>query len=365
MTNNGWKLVLVLCCFALSGAVSAQTINKIPGVTIDDSTGAPVPYAKIYNKTLQKGTISNVDGYFELPYGGAGDSVTVSHLGYQTFRTVIRLNSGPLELRLNQSPRLLEGIVITATDNSYLYDLLNACRKNASQTKQYGKAYYELATFREAEQVELVEGYYNVRTKGYNIEDLQIKTGRLAIKPQTNTLFVSMESSNAVIKQDLLQMVPYYPISPLQLSKRRMRKRFYLSLDRRYLSPEADSIYVLKCEPKKNIGQDYSGLIWVNKSKNAISRVEFDCENCKRHPFLPLFQSDSIERVDLQFQKNYLPEAGNTNFTFVNLDYDIRYRSRRTARDDTFSVRTHAVLYAYDYARRFYIPQFDFGPLAR
>lgn len=358
--------VLLLLGLLLPAMAFGQILQRIPGVTIDDSTGAAVPYAKVYNKTLNKGTISNDDGYFELPYSGAGDSIIVSHLGYQPLRTTVPARADKIELRLRERQRLLEGIVITASDDAYLYDLLAACRNKAVDTRRSGKAYYELTTFRGNEQVELVEGFYNVGTKGYDVTGLELKTGRLAIKPQDNTLFVSMESSNAVIKQALLQKVPYYPISPLQLSRRRMRKRFYLSLDRRYLGSGADSIYVLTCTPKQEIGQDYSGLIWVNKTQNAISRVEFECKNCKRHPFLPLFPSDSIEQVNLAFQKTYARESGSPNFNFVNLDYDIRYRSRRAEmRDDTFSVHTHALLYAYDYAQQFFIPVFDFGALSR
>lgn len=357
---------LLSLILVLPGMTFSQSYPMVPGLVVDDSTGTPVPYAKIYNKTLDKGTISNDDGYFELPCSGRGDTIVSSHLGYQALKSYVSAGAKQIELRLTLSPRLIEGIVITASDNSWMYDLLTDCRKNAKNTRRKGKAYYELTTSRDNEQVELVEGFYNLQTDGYDIADLQIKTGRLAIKPHDNTLFVSMESSNAMIRQELLQKVPYYPISPLQLSRRRMRNTFYLSLDRKYLSPEADSIYILKCEPKNDRGEEYAGLIWVNKTQNAISRVEFVCEDCKRHPFLPLFSSDSIVKVDFQLQKTYLTEKGSASFSFVNLDYDIKYRSRRNEiRDDTFSVHTHALLYAYDYERRFFIPRFDFGPLSR
>lgn len=358
---RGFLLLLLLAPMGMQG----QSVRKISGITRDDSSEVAIPFANVYNKSLGKGTISNDEGYFELPYRGPGDSIVVSHLGYRPLRTVVPPNADRLELRLVESPYLIEDVVITAVDDPYLYELLAECRDEAVPDAREGKAYYELTTFKEREQVELVEGYYNIETQGYDIADLDIKTGRLAIKPLDNTLFVSLESSNAVLKQKLLQKVPYYPISPLQLSKRRMRKRFYLALDRKYLSPESDSIYILECAPKQNLGQDYAGLIWVNKTQKRISRLELECKDCKRHPFLPLFPSDSIEQVNIQFQKTYQQTEGNANFNYVNLDYDIRYRSRRNElREDTFTVHTHALLYAYDYQQRFFIPEFDFGPLA-
>ena len=124
-------------------SVTGQANREITGRILNSTTKDPVPYANVYNKTLEKGTISNLDGYFRVPVRDARDSIMVIYIGYQTQRIAL----GPQDtytVYLEESVQLLNEIVVRPKDNSYLADLLSRCRNNDSDFHSTAKAYYEL-----------------------------------------------------------------------------------------------------------------------------------------------------------------------------------------------------------------------------
>ncbi|MBL0007556.1 MAG: hypothetical protein IPP25_10380 [Saprospiraceae bacterium] len=147
------------------------------------------------------------------------------------------------------------------------------------------KAYYELKTFRDEQQIELVEGYYNAAISGYELSGLTLKAGRLAMQPYDNRFFASMESSTAITAMKLLSNNSNFPDSPLELSKKEMRKNFDLSLDKKYVDDNADSIYVISYEPVDTAGMFFKGTVWINKTNNTILKITLNCHHCKKYPF--------------------------------------------------------------------------------
>ena len=76
------RIPLITFFLLLSAVLSAQGL-LIEGRVLNKATGEPVAYANIYNKSLQKGTISNNEGYFRIPAGSRDDSVFVSFVGFR------------------------------------------------------------------------------------------------------------------------------------------------------------------------------------------------------------------------------------------------------------------------------------------
>ena len=173
------KHFLILCLFILPFAsVVGQANREITGRILNSTTKDPVPYANVYNKTLEKGTISNLDGYFRVPVKDARDSVMVIYIGYQTQRIAL----GPQDtytVYLEESVQLLNEIVVRPKDNSYLADLLSRCRNNDFDFHSTAKAYYELKTYKDFHQIELEEGYYNADIEGYALERPDTQSGKV------------------------------------------------------------------------------------------------------------------------------------------------------------------------------------------
>ena len=235
------KSSFILFLLALLPSFSwGQATREIEGRVLDAITKEPVSFANVYNKTLQKGTITNDDGYFRVVTGGTRDSIMVIFIGYETQVIKLTAQQDIYTIYLNESIQLLREVVVTPNDNLYLFDLLIKCRSKASSFQTNAKAYYELKTFRDEQQIELVEGYYNAAIPGYELAGLTLKAGRLAMQPYDNRFFASMESSTAITAMKLLSNNSNFPDSPLELSKKEMRKNFDLSLDKKYVDDNAD-----------------------------------------------------------------------------------------------------------------------------
>ena len=100
------KLMLLLAClFVGIGLVTAQT-QKVTGVVISEEDGQPVIGASVLVKGTQLGTITDVDGKFELPnVPSSAKTLVVSYIGMQTqeveiqssVRVVMRSNAEVLD----------------------------------------------------------------------------------------------------------------------------------------------------------------------------------------------------------------------------------------------------------------------------
>jgi CarboxypepD_reg-like domain len=354
------KHFLILYLILLSAtAVIGQASREITGRILNATTKEPVAYANVYNVTLEKGTISNIDGFFRVPIGDTRDSIMVIYIGYQTQRIALGQQTDYV-IYLEESIQLLNEIVVRPRDNTYLAELLTRCRNRGSDYHAPAKAYYELKTYKDTRQIELEEGYYNADLQGYAVDALTLKAGRLALQPHENRLFASLESSRAITMMKLLNKSNYFPENPMQLTKGELKKHYYLDLDKKYLSNESDSIYVIDYQPKDTSGFYFTGKIWINTSTQQLIKIHLQCGDCRRHPFVPLFPTDSIARVRFDITMSFSAQGQEMSFNHIDFTYIVDYKSRiKEQQRLTYSVKTEAILYAYDFAHTFFIPSLD------
>jgi hypothetical protein len=103
------KRVFTLFVFSMA-TIQAQNLHEIKAKILDIETREPVPYANIYNKNLQKGTISNVDGYFRVSIPKTTDSLFVIFIGYQTQLVIIKPDQNFYTIYLRESSQLLKDL---------------------------------------------------------------------------------------------------------------------------------------------------------------------------------------------------------------------------------------------------------------
>jgi hypothetical protein len=230
--------------------------QEMPGLWIEgrilDSAGKkPLPYATIYNESTQKGAISNLDGHFRLSAHSAKDVIVITFIGFKKARLPLQEKQTFYEILLEEHAEYLDEISVVASRSSDWYDLLNACRKNQTQTAASAKAYYELKSRINQQQIELVEGFYNARISGYDLKKLDLKAGRLAVQPYEERLFVSLESSRAITMLQLFEPNPLFPKGPLELSRKQLKKDYSIALSKKYKNENLDSVYVLEYTPHR------------------------------------------------------------------------------------------------------------------
>ena len=73
--------VLVLWQFGLNAQRSTQLV--IEGTVSDSLSGEELPFATVYNHSLNTASITNTEGYFKLEIESWSDSVVISYIGYK------------------------------------------------------------------------------------------------------------------------------------------------------------------------------------------------------------------------------------------------------------------------------------------
>jgi len=111
------SLLFTFICFA---AFSQK--STISGYVEDASTGEKLIGASVYDSKLLKGTITNVYGFFSLTLDTGEVEFTVSYVGYNPHKQIIKLNS---DIFLNISlisNNELEGVVISASNSEKIHE---------------------------------------------------------------------------------------------------------------------------------------------------------------------------------------------------------------------------------------------------
>lgn len=333
----------------------------IEGKILDNETKEPIPFANIYNKSSKKGTISNADGYFRILINEVTDTITISFIGYKEQIIKIKADKKNYLIYLEVNILLLNEVTVTPKDNSYLFELVQASKKSISSIERKSKAYYELKSFVDDSQMELVEGYYNIDVKGYTLMNLHLKAGRIALGANRNRFFASLESSRALLMLNLFDRNDYFPINPMELSKSKLRKNYYLDLESKYLDGTNDSIYIIDYKPKDTSGLFFNGKIWINKTRNHLIKITLNCDNTLKHPFLPLFPYNKISNVSFSITQSFNISNSQVVFNHTDFIYKTDYVSRiGKTEEQKYTVLTKAVLYAYDYENSFSLPFFNF-----
>ncbi|MEM8526243.1 MAG: carboxypeptidase-like regulatory domain-containing protein [Bacteroidota bacterium] len=108
-------LLFLTCMFDIG---SAQNVSEqiLKGQVIDQNSRLPISYANIYNQTSGKGTISDVEGKFEITLSQLPSSLEISFIGYETKKIQIEARkSNRLLIELSKSSITLPEITVSAT----------------------------------------------------------------------------------------------------------------------------------------------------------------------------------------------------------------------------------------------------------
>ena len=93
---------------ASSVAVVQQT-SKVKGKILDSKTGDPIIGANVLVKGTTNGTITDIDGNFELE-AATGTSLTISFIGYRTVE--VKATAEPLTIHLNEDSESLDEVIV-------------------------------------------------------------------------------------------------------------------------------------------------------------------------------------------------------------------------------------------------------------
>ena len=346
--------VIVLWQFGLYAQKSTQLV--VEGTVSDSLSGIELPFATVYNHSLNTASITNTEGYFKLEIQSWSDSVVISYIGYENKTVSLIQSKKSYNIQLKENIYELSAVTIRAKDYSYLYDLIIACREKQSKGIQHAKAYYQLKSYIDNQQIELVENFYNASIKGYNLLNLKLKTGRVGLQKINRSLFASLESSKPIKLHKLFTPSDLFPASPLEYNKRGIKKKFYLELEKVYTDENLDSIQIVYLYPKKNKQDYFSCKLWINASDTTFLKIELEGSRLDAFPFMPIYENHRLSQKNLKITKTFKTDGGETYFEHVDFQYDFLYHR---ADEKAIWVRTEAVLFTYGQDSLFYLPLFQ------
>ncbi|MBT5831626.1 MAG: carboxypeptidase-like regulatory domain-containing protein [Candidatus Latescibacteria bacterium] len=132
-------LMWTLCIVILFG-VPAGAEKVIRGVVSDAETGEPLPQGTVQVLGTYEGTITNVDGAYELVVRALPATLRVSYIGYESVEVVVgRDTKEGLNVALKPVPIIMDELVVTAKDMGP-----NIMRKVIAQKKTW---WQNLSTF--------------------------------------------------------------------------------------------------------------------------------------------------------------------------------------------------------------------------
>lgn len=346
--------LIVLWQFGLYAQRSTQLF--LEGTVSDSLSGKELPFATVYNHSLNTASITNTEGYFKLKIQSWSDSVVISYIGYKSKTVSLTQSKKSYTVQLKENIYQLSEVSIRAKEYSYLYDLIIACREKQSESIQHAKAYYQLKSYIDNQQIELVENFYNASIKGYNLLVLKLKAGRVGLQKINRSFFASLESSKPIKLHKLFTPSVLFPASPLEYNKRGIKKKFYLQLENVYIDENLDSIQIVYLYPKKNKQDYFSCKLWINASDTTFLKIELEGSNLDVFPLMPLYKNDRISQKNLKVTKTFKTEGGETYFEHVDFHYDFLYHK---ANEKAVWVRTEAVLFTYGQDSLFNLPLFQ------
>lgn len=344
----------LLLLILLGGNLNLKSQANISGEVVDSISGQILDYGTILNLRTLSGTATNLNGFFVLPNTNLLDTLEVSYLGYETKRIVI-VDYKKIYIQLNPDDNVIDEVVISASDDR-LFDLVDKIRKKKNTKTRNSKTYFFLESKINNIQSEIIESYYNGIFSNHGIEELALKKGRIGIDSTDGRYFLSTGTSRVFIMHDLFNHDSNFPDNPLIFRKRKLKKRYWLSLDYQYVS-NSELVTVIDFQPKENYRELFEGKLHVTEN-GILLKIELRKSMSQLHPYIP-FGGISIEGIDMEITK-YFKDIDDQQFlSTIDFNYSIHYNDRK---GKSVEVESYAYFNAYDYKESFNLPHFEFTP---
>lgn len=339
----------------LIASISAHA--QLRGRISDLKTSEPISYVNFYNLRTSQGGLSDESGNYQISNYLKTDTIEFSIIGYKTLRLSASELIANTIIHLSENQQLLSEVAILAYDEKW-HTLLLKATSNFSKKAHCSKSYYLLESFRDSQQIEMLECFYNVTVQGAEINDLEMKSGRFGLHPKDGQVFLSWDISQAILQMKTTEPQKKMPVSPLQLSKKALRKAYYIRPVQEYIDENGSNIVVLEAEPNGKHDTHFSGKIWIDQNNMVILKTIWDIQNTQRHPFRARFPPDSIGYVDLTVTRTYELIDGYSACKRIDFQYELLYKSM-IQRKETYKIKTHAILNAYQDGEKFELPSYN------
>ena len=170
-----------------------QSLISISGKVVNEEKGAPMPFATIGVAGSPHGTISNTDGAFNfyLPSSYLKDTLSISYVGFETYREVIQKIQNPVTIPLAENVIVLEEVEVNGeqlTANQIVTKALDKLKENYFTQPITLKGFFRDIRTQNGETVSLTEAALDIQEMAITASRRFFIRGLRASHSRINTL---------------------------------------------------------------------------------------------------------------------------------------------------------------------------------
>jgi hypothetical protein len=295
------SLLCLLTALCLKSTLLSAQSGQIKGQVVNGEDHSPLPFAHILFSSGNKGTISNIDGYFSVP--DTLEYLKVSFVGFKP--TIINdLSDQPKNLIVEMFPtgvelaeiKILPGknpvleLMKKVTDNikandpanlnSFQYTAYHKFWLSAEAPDQSGKKTKSALTEKEKQNIEqkldsshlfLMETLYRKKFLQPNHENEEILNSKVSGLEQESFFLLATQLQSFSIYNEYLTLLNRKYLSPV--SKTALNNYFYSILDT-LITGDIDTTFILRYHPlKENHINGLKGVLHISNKGYAIQSV--------------------------------------------------------------------------------------------
>ncbi len=295
-------------------SVEKPIIINFRGKIIDREEKDVLPYTSISVLGRNIGTISNIDGEFELKIPGTmiNDTIVISCLGYKQYHIpVTQITDGAATIFLRPTSFPIKEIRVTVINpQGILGRILSKISLNYPRNPEIMTAFYREVLKQDNEYIDVAEAILEIRKSSYEntfAEDkVKYLKGRksLNVKPFKFVDFKIQGGPYYITKLDVVKTLDSF-LDP------EFREFYKYSLDQIVELNNRDT-YVIRFKPKEKVDHPcYQGKLYVDMSSFALVHAEFE-----------------LSRSGLKFAHESLIRKKPKDFYVrpVHVNYQVSYR---------------------------------------
>lgn len=339
MLRKSLSIIMLLSMISLV----AQDSKRIIGKVIDEASGEPLAFAHVGIFNSSYGTVSNIEGDFNLivPAKYNQEKLSASYLGYELKSIpVSSIDSGAdLIIKLKSTVTQLPELVITLNEKSIMEEAIEAIPTNHDQSEMQLRAFWR-ATIRDKSEkyVQMTEYAFDMfrhGTAGEEANAMKILRGRVA---RDTSFFADIGGMQIGVTPPTLFVSSLLKEHPL-LDQKILKKHSYKIIDA--TSYNGRAVFVVGFEPKKKAkGKLFEGKILLDTETLAFVKISFRKIISPENPE-KVFDKLSMASVAVGLGKSTMDKYENElNYQLVNgkwylshAKYDINWTMRKAKQD--------------------------------
>lgn len=255
---------------------NAQSNPRVVGKVIDEKTGEPIQFANIFLDKKSIGTVSNIDGKFNLNIRSydESDTICISYLGYLAQKIPMStIDSAFLTVRLSQEDHQIKEVWIKPVNPLELIEeAMKSIPVNYDNNPSVLTAFFRESSRQDDQYIALSEAILSVYKESYvSSRNDQIKI----IKGRKGSNVKSQEYINYIVQGGLYNNfkldIVKYGVSFLDKDN----FSFYDYKLEKISRYKGVPVYVIRFDQKDLHFPLYKGRIYIDKESYAIVKAEF------------------------------------------------------------------------------------------